>query len=290
VARGNVIRDAINTALLGYLTGGAGAGKAEPPCNSFVPGTKVLMADGTTKAIEDVEPGDKVLASDPETGRTEVKTVTAEILGQGQKHLVRLTLTIETADGEQRTASLTATAGHLFWVAELGTWFEATDLTVGQRLKTSDKTVVRVTGIHRWDRTATVHNLTVADLHTYYVLAGATPVLVHNCGSGASDAMSGAKLKRFYSQGQKYGQAGIKVLENGRVRFYGKITPASNPGEMVGRRLVREWDPATDATRIWHETLDGAGNVRIVRPDVSVTGGKKVHYKFDSEGNFTGTF
>jgi hypothetical protein len=27
-----------------------------------------------------------------------------------------------------------------------------------------------------------VHNLTVADLHTYYALAGAVPVLVHNSG------------------------------------------------------------------------------------------------------------
>jgi hypothetical protein len=26
-----------------------------------------------------------------------------------------------------------------------------------------------------------VHNLTVADVHAYYVLAGTTPVLVHNC-------------------------------------------------------------------------------------------------------------
>ncbi|MEV6168305.1 polymorphic toxin-type HINT domain-containing protein [Streptomyces sp. NPDC051954] len=285
VARGNVIRDAVNTMLLGYLTGGAGK-----PCNSFVPGTQVLMADGTTKSIEDVEPGDKVLTKDPETGRTKVKTVTSERLSQALKHLVRLTLTIETADGGKRTTSITSTAGHLFWVPEFGIWTQATDLTVGRRLESSDGTVVRISGIRRWDRTATVHNLTVADFHTYYVVTGATSVLVHNCGSGASNATNGAKLSRFYAQGQKYGQAGIKVLENGRIRFYGKISPARNPGEMIGRRVVREWDPATDATRIWHETLDGAGNVRIVRPDVNVTGGNKVHYTFDSEGNYTGKF
>lgn len=150
--------------------------------------------------------------------------------------------------------------------------------------------MVRVTAVQRWTQPATVHNLTVADIHTYYVLAGETPILVHNCNSGASDAMNSAQLKRFYSQGEKYGKGGIKVLEGGRIRFYGNVTPARNPGEMVGRRLVREWDPKTDSTRIWHETLDTAGNVRIVRPDVNVTGGSKVHYSFDSEGNFTGTF
>ncbi|MFV2106053.1 hypothetical protein, partial [Micromonospora sp. LOL_015] len=32
----------------------------------------------------------------------------------------------------------------------------------------------------QWSETRTVHNLTIDDIHTYYVLAGKTPVLVHN--------------------------------------------------------------------------------------------------------------
>jgi lipoprotein-anchoring transpeptidase ErfK/SrfK len=76
VARGNVVRDVVATALLAYL-GGASGSEAKP-CNSFVPGTEVLMADGTTKPIEDVKTGDKVLATDPKTGRTKVETVTAD--------------------------------------------------------------------------------------------------------------------------------------------------------------------------------------------------------------------
>ncbi|MFJ4216104.1 hypothetical protein ACIP27_25640 [Streptomyces hydrogenans] len=39
-----------------------------------------------------------------------------------------------------------------------------------------------MTTVQAWTQTANVRNLTVADFHTYYVLAGATPVLVHNCG------------------------------------------------------------------------------------------------------------
>ncbi len=31
-------------------------------------------------------------------------------------------------------------------------------------------------------RHATVYNLTVAELHTYYILLEDTPTLVHNCG------------------------------------------------------------------------------------------------------------
>ncbi|MFE5036806.1 polymorphic toxin-type HINT domain-containing protein [Streptomyces sp. NPDC056683] len=178
VARGNVIRDTVATALLAYLGGAGGSSK---PCNSFVPGTEVLMADGTTKPIQDVKTGDKVLATDPKTGRTTVRTVTAEITGKGLKHLVRLTLSIE-VEGRKRTASVTATEGHPFWVPELGAWVDATDLIAGEQLDASSGAVVTVTAIHRWTQPATVHNLTVADIHTYYVLAATVPVLVHNSG------------------------------------------------------------------------------------------------------------
>ncbi|WP_308114843.1 polymorphic toxin-type HINT domain-containing protein [Streptomyces sp. ISL-12] len=158
-------------------------------CNSFTPGTRVLMADGSTKAIEDVDIGDKVRATDPETGETTVRTVTAEIKGKGLKHLVRITVDTDGAKGD-KTASITATDGHPFWVPELDAWVDATDLSPGEWLRTSTGTYVQVTAVDRWTaQTATVHNLTVGDVHTYYVLAGATPVLVHNsnglCGTAA---------------------------------------------------------------------------------------------------------
>lgn len=155
---------------------------AEKSCaaNSFTPGTKVLMADGTTKSIRDVDIGDKVLATDPKTGKTKVRTVTAEIKGKGPKNLVKVTLAV---DGKKspKTASVTATDGHPFWVPELGKWLDATDLRSGQWLRTSAGTYVQVAAVERWTQRATVHNLTVADLHTYYVVAGAASVLVHNC-------------------------------------------------------------------------------------------------------------
>lgn len=152
--------------------------------NSFIPGTLVLMADGTTKPIEEVRTGDEVLATDPETGRTTSETVTAEIKGNGVKHLVGLTVD---TDGEAGTATdtITATDGHPFWVPELDAWVDAGDLRNGQWLRTSAGTVVQITAVDHWtSRAATVHNLTVSDSHTYYVLAGATAVLVHNCGWG----------------------------------------------------------------------------------------------------------
>ncbi|MFE7972808.1 polymorphic toxin-type HINT domain-containing protein [Streptomyces shenzhenensis] len=162
--------------------GGGGGGADACTANSFVPQTLVLMADGSTKPIKDVKAGDRVMATDPETGETRAETVTAEIKGQGVKHLVKVTIAIE-----GKTAEVTATAGHPFWVPELGEWIDATDLKPGEWLRTGAGTLVQITALHRWTTlAATVHNLTVSNTHTYYVLAGPAPVLVHNCGPGVA--------------------------------------------------------------------------------------------------------
>ena len=55
---------------------------------------------------------------------------------------------------------------------------------------------------------------------------------------------------------------------------------------MIGRRIVREWNPKTGSKRTWHETLDDNGIVRYVRPETN--NGIKTHYEFDSNGNFIG--
>ncbi|WP_073951955.1 ricin-type beta-trefoil lectin domain protein [Streptomyces kebangsaanensis] len=163
---------------------GGGSGASCPINNSFTPGTRVLMADGSTKPIEEVKAGDKVIATDPKTGERRIETVTAEIKGQGLKHLVKVTIDTDGKKGT-KTAQVTATDGHPFWVPELGEWIDAADLKSGQWLQTSAGTYVQITAIQRWTSPgSTVHNLTVSDLHTYYVLAGAAPVLVHNCGTG----------------------------------------------------------------------------------------------------------
>ncbi len=145
------------------------------------------MADGTTKPIEQVRAGDKVVATDPRTGERRIETVTAEIKGEGLKHLVKVTIDTDGTAGT-KTADVTATDGHPFWVPELGKWLDATDLRPGQWLRTSAGTHVQITAVQRWTNPgATVHNLTVGNVHTYYVAAGAAPVLVHNCGTGGAD-------------------------------------------------------------------------------------------------------
>jgi hypothetical protein len=105
--------------------------------------------------------------------------------------------------------------------------------------------------------------------------------------SGASSATNGARLSEHLRQLEEYGEGGFRELENGRIRYYGEIDAADKPGEVVGRRLVREWDPETGYKRTWHETLDQNGRVRIVRPE---TGGPKAHYFFDEYGGYEGSW
>lgn len=143
---------------------------------SFLPGSQVLMADGSSKNIEDLRVGDEILTADPATGKTTRQRITAELLSEGSKNLVKIT--IEESSGKRQV--ITATDNHPFWVAALGEWVPAGQLTAGQWLQTSNGTYVQIAIVERWTQTARVYNLTVAGTHTYYVLAGETSVLVHN--------------------------------------------------------------------------------------------------------------
>jgi hypothetical protein len=183
---GEVVTQGVIGAATGGLTHGAGrlAGKVRG-CNSFAPGTAVLMADGTSKPIEDVKVGDKVKATDPTTGKTTTQPVTDVITGVGQKNLVQITVDTDGERGHQ-TGMVVATDGHPFWVdGDLNKWVKAADLKPGMWLRTSAGTYVQITAIKAWTQQQ-VHNLTVDTDHTYYVEAGNTPVLVHNCGGNAA--------------------------------------------------------------------------------------------------------
>jgi RHS repeat-associated protein len=104
--------------------------------------------------------------------------------------------------------------------------------------------------------------------------------------SNGNSAYQSKLLKTHLRQLEEYGTSGYRRLPNGKIRYYGEVDPAKIKGEMVGRRLVREWNPKSGIKRTWHETLDNKGRVRIVRPEKNDR--NKVHYLFDSDGNFTG--
>jgi RHS repeat-associated protein len=165
------------------------ATKTQPLVNcahSFAPNTNVLMADGTTKPIKDIEPGDHVTATDPDTGTTQAKPV--EQLHHNQdSDLTDLTITIRDtnpADGTNPPTHtvLHTTQHHPFWDQTSHKWVNAANLTTGHQLRTTTGDTATITTVHNHTARADMRDLTITDTHTYYVIAGNTPVLVHNCG------------------------------------------------------------------------------------------------------------
>ncbi|MEU4420423.1 polymorphic toxin-type HINT domain-containing protein [Actinoplanes sp. NPDC024001] len=148
--------------------------------HSFVAGTSVLLADGSTKPIEEIEPGDTVQATDPETGESGARQVTHTIRTDDDKKFVDLTVTGD--DGAKDTVTTTET--HPFWSESRGKWVDAGELRTGELLRTSAGTYVQLSAVRSYQHSARTYDLTVDDLHTYFVLVGAAPVLVHNVGCG----------------------------------------------------------------------------------------------------------
>ncbi|WP_239151611.1 polymorphic toxin-type HINT domain-containing protein, partial [Virgisporangium aurantiacum] len=182
------LRDVGMSTVLGAVT--AGRGKSRTSCSvqphSFSPDTKVLMAGGATKSIKDIRIGDRVIATDPATGRTEERTVTKQHINRDRD----LTdVNVRTADG--RTATVRTTQKHPFWDQKAKQFVAAGALIgavlLGAQATTTDSAAAAPTSpvvesVANYTGDRIMYDLTVDDIHTYYVVADDTPVLVHNCG------------------------------------------------------------------------------------------------------------
>ncbi|MDU7718996.1 MAG: polymorphic toxin-type HINT domain-containing protein, partial [Cutibacterium avidum] len=179
--RGGLKAVAVGAAGGGLVGGGAGALSTVTDVSRhgcFVAGTQVLMADGTSKNIEDVVAGDMVAAYNPETGQAEPGEVTDTYI-----HDQVATWQVATESG-----TVTTTAVHPFYVDGKG-WVEAQDLRAGDQLYDETGSLVTVVSIQATGEIATVYNVTVKDLHNYYVADDSSWVLAHNgtatgCGLG----------------------------------------------------------------------------------------------------------
>ncbi|WP_162929098.1 polymorphic toxin-type HINT domain-containing protein [Streptomyces sp. YIM 130001] len=163
--------------------------------HSFLPGTSVVMADGSRIPIESVDLGDRVVATDPSTGVTAARPVTRTITTHDDKHFTRLTI----AGAGSSVDTLTATDTHPFWLPAEKRWVDAGDITAGDHLRTADGGYHPVTSLTRYTQRQTTHDLTVSGMHTYYVGIGASNALVHNddgCGDLSADEVKDARSKQ----------------------------------------------------------------------------------------------
>ncbi|MFD7596523.1 polymorphic toxin-type HINT domain-containing protein [Kitasatospora sp. NPDC059812] len=147
--------------------------------NSFLAGTSVLMADGTTRPIEQIRIGDMVTATDPGTGVTGSQRVEATIYTPDDREFTELTITAPNGT----TAAITSTSHHPYWSESGHAWRDAVNLIIGDTVRTSDGQVARIINTRHWTMLQSAYNLTISNVHTYYVFAGNTSILVHNDGA-----------------------------------------------------------------------------------------------------------
>jgi RHS repeat-associated protein len=164
----------------------ADRGARGPSCrirpHSFDPATPVLMADGTVKPIASIRAGDKVMTTDPKTKQTTTREVTALHYNKDWD-LTDLTITISGGMGPADSGvahTVKTTWYHPFWDITAKKWVHASEIRLGDQLLTYDNKIATVTGSLSYIGENWMNDLTVAQIHTFYIVVDGTPVLVHN--------------------------------------------------------------------------------------------------------------
>ncbi|MBL0887597.1 hypothetical protein HGK34_15130 [Myceligenerans sp. I2] len=244
---------------------------------SFASSTGILMADGSIKPIEDVKPGDKVTATDPETGEQAAREVKATHVHDD----VLVTLRLENGQ------TIRTTEDHPYWNATDQEFQRADQLDQGDQVLDDHGDLHTVAGIENDVTFEPAWNLTVAELHTYYVVAdpargppatdvvdGTTGVdsiriLVHNCPTGnlqsgnSAAASAGTKIhngpewaEHLVSMGYKPGSK----ISDGNIPdgfpdrgFPVELKPQTKSGIKAGTRQLRRYmrEMGVDYGELW---------------------------------------
>ncbi|XVV02659.1 RHS repeat-associated core domain-containing protein [Actinosynnema sp. CA-248983] len=222
-------------------------GSAGESCalHSFVAGTRVLMADGSTKPISEVEVGDKVKATDPTSGETTDREVVGTIVHSDEGDMTRLTVVAE--DGT--TGTVDATSWHPIWVDSEGRFVNIGDLKSGQRLTSDSGTSPVITAVQRYVHMEPVYDLTVDGVHTYYVLAGRAAVLVHNCGE-TMDFAHGTTT----AHAESIAESG---LSSAAAKASSKKGSIAQPGNFFTYQVAGAGDPNLSVAAQWGVTRNG---------------------------------
>ncbi|MEU0002257.1 polymorphic toxin-type HINT domain-containing protein [Streptomyces microflavus] len=218
------------------------------PKHSFPAGTPVLMADGSNLPIEQVRVGDLVHSTDPLSGNTGPRRVMATIYTPDDREFTSITLR-----GTRGQGSLAATNHHPFWTPEIQDWTNAGELKAGDALRVADGTTAKITQVRRWNELQPTYNLTVADLHTYYVLAGLIPTLVHNSDGCINWSSSSVKTWGHTFKTHGAGSANTRALTD-RARSTG-----NNQGQWLNNDAA--------AAFLKGHYVKGSGAVKVTIPE-----------------------
>jgi len=191
---------------------------------SFSADTRVLLASGAAIAIAALANGDMVLTTDPATGETSAQPVTALFA-----HLDLALADVTVTDPDGATAVVHTTQNHPFWVQTTREWVQAGDLQPGDELLTSDGSITTVVKVDQFLRGQVMYNLSVNQSHTYYVLAGDIPVLVHNRPDMGDEGYRNYLLRDQSGKPYYSGMFGPRDTEAGVQRRHGRNHNRFNP-------------------------------------------------------------
>jgi RHS repeat-associated protein len=224
--------------------------------SSFTAKTKVLLANGTAVPISSLKLGEKVLATNTKTGKTEAEAVTAVMLHY-DTDLYDLKVR-----AKGKTMVIDTTSSHLFWVpgsgGHAGQWVKAGALKYGTRLRTAEGrgTAAALGGMVPRQQDGWMWDITVPgdDDHDFYVQTASTDVLVHNCGnvsstvSAAKGVLKGAFSLRQLGIGAAGGAVGngIDAYEDGERggKFWGTVGLGAVTGAMSNINLGNGFGPS----------------------------------------------
>ena len=198
----------------------------------------MLTADGERVPIEEISPGDEVVATDPQTGERVTRTVDASWSHVDQ------TVTISIDDRE-----LVTTEDHRFWSQTAGAFVPAGDLEVGDKVVGDHG---RVHTYHVGDTDTLVHNICPTawllskgpkDVFVYYGERGGERVYVgitNNISRRSAEHGSRFKVQQFMGpMTRRQARAIEQVFHEENPRFeniYNSISP-----KRVIYEGVRQW-------------------------------------------------
>lgn len=185
---------------------GGGGGGPQGAGGCFAPGTAILMADGSLKAIEEIKLGDMVMAYDGETPLEPRKVI--EVFSKLDQPVVRL------------NGKTLVTRKHRFFV-DRGTGYEfvpIAEVPPGAEILNGDGDPVLVESIEDLRESRNIHNFAVEGLHTYV----ANGYRVHNA------KHSGGYISESRVPDQRRGDV-PEILQEGEFVIQADVVDALGP-------------------------------------------------------------
>ena len=255
----------ITVSTLAIFTAGFTKGMKNPIC--FVAGTMILTAMGL-KAIETIQAGEQVIATNPDTFHTEEKKVVETYINK-TSCIVQISIQDEV---------ICTTMNHPFYVKGQG-FVSAGKLSIGDEIMNVSGGSYPVECVEFEEKQETVYNFQVEDYHTYYVGEGS--VLVHNdCDT----------LVHNRAQGKAFEEQEFPKFDDKTVNAQEQITIKTSDGTKIRVDAIGE-DPVTGNVIINEfkssQTAPLTSNQKIGFPELETGGGTVVG---KGKGTFTGGY